>query len=88
MLLREVRSLRPELPVHCCFLDFARPPLPEALSQLADAQMVLVPLLLSTGYHLRVDLPAALTAAGLPLTHPAAGRRRPPAGRPPRDRPR
>ncbi|MEU3560255.1 CbiX/SirB N-terminal domain-containing protein, partial [Kitasatospora sp. NPDC006786] len=69
MLLREVRSLWPELPFHCCFLDFAQPSLPEALAQLADAQTVLVPLLISTGYHLRVDLPAALTVIGLPLTH-------------------
>ncbi|MGW7443929.1 sirohydrochlorin chelatase [Kitasatospora sp. NPDC054795] len=68
-LLRVVRSLRPELPVRGCFLDFARPSLPEALSQLADSRPVLAPLFLSTGYHLRVDLPAALSAAGLPLTH-------------------
>ncbi|MEU1283185.1 CbiX/SirB N-terminal domain-containing protein [Kitasatospora sp. NPDC005856] len=74
-LLRVVRSLRPELPVRCCFLDFDRPSLTDALSRLAGSQPVLVPLLLSTGYHLRVDLPAALAAAGLPVTHlaPALG---------------
>ncbi|MFD5463766.1 sirohydrochlorin chelatase [Kitasatospora sp. NPDC127059] len=74
-LLRTVRSLRPELPVRCCFLDLAQPSLDQALDRFAGARPVLVPLLLGTGYHLRVDLPAALAAAGLPLTHlaPALG---------------
>ncbi|MFJ4188600.1 sirohydrochlorin chelatase [Kitasatospora sp. NPDC089509] len=74
-LLRTVRALRPELTVRCCFLDLARPTLAEALTRLADARPVLVPLLLGTGYHLRVDLPAALADAGLPRTHlaPALG---------------
>ncbi|MEV7598467.1 CbiX/SirB N-terminal domain-containing protein [Kitasatospora sp. NPDC089797] len=65
-LLRGVRALRPELTVRCCFLDLARPTLAEALARLAYARPVLVPLLLGTGHHLRVDLPAALAAAGLP----------------------
>ncbi|MFJ6379467.1 sirohydrochlorin chelatase [Kitasatospora sp. NPDC092039] len=69
LLLRTVRSLRPELPVRCCFLDLARPSLAEALSQVAGFRPILVPLLLSNGYHQRVDLPAALAAAGLPLPH-------------------
>ncbi|MFF2746375.1 sirohydrochlorin chelatase [Kitasatospora sp. NPDC058048] len=68
-LLWAVRSLRPEHPVRCCFLDFARPSLPEVLSQLADSRPALAPLFLGAGYHLRVDLPAALSAAGLPPTH-------------------
>ncbi|MER7752222.1 CbiX/SirB N-terminal domain-containing protein [Kitasatospora sp. NPDC097643] len=65
-LLRLVRSLRPELPLHCCFLDLARPSLADTLAQLAHRQPILVPLLLGTGYHIRVDLPAALATAGLP----------------------
>ncbi|MFD8754507.1 sirohydrochlorin chelatase [Kitasatospora sp. NPDC059577] len=74
-LLRRVRSLRPELAVHCCFLDLARPTLPDALDRLAGSRPILVPLLLGTGYHVRVDIPAALTAAGLPHPHlaPALG---------------
>ncbi|MFH9349963.1 sirohydrochlorin chelatase [Kitasatospora sp. NPDC017646] len=74
-LFRLVRSLRPELSVRCCFLDLARPTLGQALAQLSDQRPILVPLLLGTGYHLRVDLPAALATAGLPLTHlaPALG---------------
>ncbi|MFE4976296.1 sirohydrochlorin chelatase [Kitasatospora sp. NPDC056651] len=65
-LLRLVHALRPELPLRCCFLDLARPSLAEALAPLASARPIVVPLLLSTGHHLRVDLPAALAAAGLP----------------------
>ncbi|MFF7989176.1 sirohydrochlorin chelatase [Kitasatospora xanthocidica] len=74
-LLRVVRTLRPELTVRCCFLDLARPSLEDALARLAGRQPILVPLLLGTGYHLQVDLPAALAAAGLPHTHlaPALG---------------
>ncbi|MEV7770668.1 CbiX/SirB N-terminal domain-containing protein [Kitasatospora sp. NPDC086791] len=74
-LLRLVRSLRPELTVRCCFLDLARPSLAHALPELAAQRPILVPLLLGTGYHLRVDLPVALAAFGLPPTHlaPALG---------------
>ncbi|MBV6695819.1 sirohydrochlorin chelatase [Kitasatospora aureofaciens] len=68
-LLRRVRVLRPELTVRCCFLDLAEPSLSDALAQLAGSRPILVPILLSTGYHLRVDLPAALATAGLPLSH-------------------
>ncbi|MFJ8621981.1 sirohydrochlorin chelatase [Kitasatospora sp. NPDC093550] len=65
-LLRRVRTLRPELQVQYGFLDLNRPSLPRALSQLRGEQPILVPLLLSTGYHVRVDIPAAVAAAGLP----------------------
>ncbi|MFI9331757.1 sirohydrochlorin chelatase [Kitasatospora sp. NPDC052868] len=65
-LLARVRALRPELRVRCCFLDLAQPSLPQALAEPADAgeEVVLVPLLLGAGYHLRVDIPTALTEAG------------------------
>ncbi|MEU8515694.1 sirohydrochlorin chelatase [Kitasatospora sp. NPDC048722] len=66
LLLRRVRRLRPELNVQCCFLDLNSPPLEEALPQLAHRRPVVVPILLGTGYHLRVDIPAAVAAAGLP----------------------
>ncbi|MFJ6623385.1 sirohydrochlorin chelatase [Kitasatospora sp. NPDC091335] len=58
-LLRVVRSLRPQLTVHCCFLDLSRPSLDQTLARLAHRRPILVPLLLGTGYHLRVDLPTA-----------------------------
>ncbi|MER7585062.1 CbiX/SirB N-terminal domain-containing protein [Kitasatospora sp. NPDC097691] len=71
-LLRLVRSIRPELAVRCCFLDLAEPSLPRALARLADRQPILVPLLLGSGYHVRVDIPAALADAGLPHARLAA----------------
>ncbi|WP_441251367.1 sirohydrochlorin chelatase [Kitasatospora sp. McL0602] len=61
-LLARVRALRPGLRVECCYLDLVRPGLPEALAALTG-EAVLVPLLLGTGYHVRVDIPAALAAA-------------------------
>ncbi|MFG2917404.1 sirohydrochlorin chelatase [Kitasatospora sp. NPDC048298] len=68
-LVKAVRLLRPELTVRCCFLDLAHPSLTQSLARFADRRPVLVPLLLGTGYHLRVDLPAALATAGLPESH-------------------
>ncbi|MFJ9694806.1 sirohydrochlorin chelatase [Kitasatospora sp. NPDC101183] len=62
-LLRLVRAMRPELTVRHCFLDHAEPSLPRALSQLDGLRPIVVPLLLSTGYHVKVDL----AATGLPL---------------------
>ncbi|MEU9040975.1 MULTISPECIES: sirohydrochlorin chelatase [unclassified Kitasatospora] len=64
--LRLIRTLRPELTVRCCFLDLARPSLDQALARLSGRQPILVPLLLGTGYHIRVDIPAVLARAGLP----------------------
>ncbi|MEZ0066577.1 sirohydrochlorin ferrochelatase [Streptacidiphilus sp. MAP12-20] len=61
-LVAEVRALRPELHVERCFLDIASPSLPEALARLRG-DVVLVPLLLGAGYHVRVDIPEALAAA-------------------------
>ncbi len=60
-LLDRVRQRRPGLPVRAAYLQFSAPSVTSALVEARHA--VVVPLLLSTGYHLRVDLPAALTAA-------------------------
>jgi len=46
------------------FLELAEPDVPTALAGIpADRRAVLVPLLLASGYHDRVDLPAAIAAA-------------------------
>ncbi|PHQ52968.1 hypothetical protein BLA24_04695 [Streptomyces cinnamoneus] len=58
-----VRSLRPCLEVRCGFLGLAAPGLAEVLARTAG-RAVVVPLLLGTGYHVRVDIPAAVGAAG------------------------
>lgn len=60
-----VRTRRPDLPVQLCWLERAEPLLPETLASLAGP-VVVVPLLLSTGYHVKTDITAAV--AGRPQT--------------------
>lgn len=61
-LLDRVRAHRPELSVQVAYVDVARPSLPEVLARLCG-DVVLVPLLLGAGYHVKVDIPRALAAA-------------------------
>ncbi|MFJ4879495.1 sirohydrochlorin chelatase [Streptomyces sp. NPDC088745] len=61
-LLSRVRELRPGLPVVLAYVDVARPALADVLAAL-HGEVVLVPLLLGAGFHLRVDVPEALAAA-------------------------
>jgi sirohydrochlorin ferrochelatase len=56
-----VRTRRPELPVQLCWLERAEPLLAEVLASLSGP-VVVVPLLLSTGYHVKTDITAV--AAG------------------------
>ena len=65
-LVAAVAAARPAVPVSLCFLDVAAPRLPDALD---DTPTVVVPLLLSTGYHVQSDIPAAV--AGRPATRVA-----------------
>jgi sirohydrochlorin ferrochelatase len=53
-----VRAARPGLRVDLCYLDVAAPSLADALAEPGAA--VLVPALLSTGYHVQTDIPAAV----------------------------
>jgi sirohydrochlorin ferrochelatase len=50
-----VRQARPELPVQLCWLELAAPLLAELLPVITGS-VVVVPLLLSTGYHVKVDI--------------------------------
>ncbi|MFI5976164.1 sirohydrochlorin chelatase [Streptomyces sp. NPDC051452] len=61
-LVDRVRALRPDLRVERCFLDLLAPSLTEALARLRG-EVILVPLLLGAGYHVRVDIPEALASA-------------------------
>jgi sirohydrochlorin ferrochelatase len=59
----KVRELIPGRLVRVAFLDFTSPSVGEALRDLVAAgvrEVVAVPLLFAPGYHLRVDLPAAI----------------------------
>lgn len=56
-----VCTRRPELSVRLCWIELVEPDLRTALAAVpAGRPMVLVPLLLSSGYHDRVDIPAAV----------------------------
>ena len=54
-LIDAVRAVRPHASVDLCFLDVVSPRLADVLD---DQQTVVVPLLLSTGYHVQTDIPA------------------------------
>jgi sirohydrochlorin ferrochelatase len=54
-----VAAVRPEVSVRLCFLDVGNPSLTDALAD-TDRSTVLVPLLLSTGFHVQTDIPAAV----------------------------
>ena len=59
-----MQAARPDFPVALCFLDVAEPSLSAALDELGNVPVVLVPLLLSAGYHVETDIPAVV--AGRP----------------------
>ena len=50
-------------PVAAAFVDVEQPDVPTALAALAPAPVVVVPLLLSAGYHVHVDLTEAVATA-------------------------
>jgi sirohydrochlorin ferrochelatase len=68
-LARQVRRLAPVLDVHVAFIGHAEPSLPAELGA-AGSNAVIVPLLLSTGYHLTADIAGAATSAGARVAGP------------------
>ncbi|KDN73960.1 hypothetical protein DF19_41975 [Streptomyces olindensis] len=70
-LLDRVRALRPDVPVHLGHIELNAPLLPDTLAALGDTEGVLVPLLLSRGYHVKQDIPD-MAAASPARTHLAA----------------
>ncbi|MBW8792644.1 MAG: sirohydrochlorin chelatase [Streptomyces sp.] len=65
-LVRRVRAGRPDLRVEAGFLDFDRPSVPAMLESLAAEgahDVVALPLLLTRGFHARIDIPALLRQA-------------------------
>ena len=69
-LAREVNRFAPVLKVRVAFIQHAEPSLDDELSA-AGENAVIVPLLLSTGYHLATDIAGAASAAGRPGGRPA-----------------
>ncbi|MFG2217877.1 MULTISPECIES: CbiX/SirB N-terminal domain-containing protein [unclassified Streptomyces] len=70
-LLDLVRARRPGLKAELSFLDLALPA-PARVLAASRGPVVLVPLLLNTGYHVTVDLPAVRAAAPHPDIRQAA----------------
>jgi sirohydrochlorin ferrochelatase len=69
-LIDQIRSRRPEVPVVEAWIDVRQPDVPTVLSEHLGAAVV-VPLLLSVGYHVRHDLPAAARGrANVAITAP------------------
>ncbi|GAA0996760.1 hypothetical protein GCM10009563_17840 [Subtercola frigoramans] len=63
-LVQAVREARPELTVVDAFVDVQQPDVPAAVASLASSSSAaVVPLLLSAGYHVHVDLAEAAKAA-------------------------
>jgi sirohydrochlorin ferrochelatase len=60
-LLTAIAAARPDVSVSLCFLDVVGPSLPDAL-ELASGPTVVLPLLLSTGFHVLTDIPAAVAS--------------------------
>jgi sirohydrochlorin ferrochelatase len=65
----QISRLAPVLRVRVAFVQHAEPSLPAALGA-AGPNTVIVPLLLSTGYHLTTDLAGAARASGARLADP------------------
>lgn len=49
------------MPVSLCFLDVASPSLTDVLPSFGSARVVIVPLLLSAGFHVQTDIPAIVS---------------------------
>ena len=68
-LAREVSRFAPVIDVRVAFIQHAEPSLDDELSA-AGGNAVVVPLLLSTGYHLATDIAGAASAAGVRVAGP------------------
>jgi sirohydrochlorin ferrochelatase len=62
----EVARRRPGLQVLAASVDVQKPALPDVVTRLSEAgrRIVVVPLLLAAGYHVRVDVATAVASAG------------------------
>ena len=59
----QVRRLRPDLDVRVGYLEHG----PTLLAEVVDAGCVVVPLLLTSGYHVRVDIPAQVSGVTIAI---------------------
>jgi sirohydrochlorin ferrochelatase len=69
-LARQVGELAPGVEVRAAFVQNAEPSLAGVLAATARRRVVVVPLLLSAGYHLSHDIEETAARAGVPVTDP------------------
>jgi sirohydrochlorin ferrochelatase len=69
-LARRIGGLAPDVEVRAAFVQNAEPSLDAALAAAGQRSVVVVPLLLSAGYHLSHDIGEAAARAGVPVTDP------------------
>ncbi|BAL89069.1 putative CbiX family protein [Actinoplanes missouriensis 431] len=71
-LARAVARRRPGLDVRLCYVDVQEPKVPDvvAAARSNGENAVVVPLLLSCGYHVRVDIAEAVAGTGFPVAGP------------------
>ena len=73
-LIGHVRAILPDVPVREAFVDVQKPEIAEVVGEIAaSGSAVVVPLLLSTGYHTRVDIARAVRPFPHVLAAPALG---------------
>ncbi|EZP27841.1 sirohydrochlorin chelatase [Microbacterium oleivorans] len=60
----KVRHLLPHVAVHEAFVDVQQPEIDDVVRSTSPRPTVIVPLLLSTGFHTKVDIARAVTDAG------------------------
>jgi len=73
-LVRQVERLAPVLDIQIAYVQHAEPSLADALDA-TGPDVVIVPLLLSTGYHLTTDIAGAATAIDTAITATGLGPR-------------
>ena len=74
-LVAEVARRRPGLDVRACYVDVQRPRLADEVTRV-DGPAVAVPLLLTSGYHVRVDIPVGLSGTAAVAAAPLGPDRR------------
>lgn len=63
---QEIRRQQPDTPVELAFLELMQPALPEAINALSNQgvdRVSVIPVFISTGNHVRVDLPKLIAEA-------------------------
>ncbi|HEU0189720.1 MAG TPA: sirohydrochlorin chelatase [Mycobacterium sp.] len=67
-----LRRLAPDVDVRVAFCEQSSPNLRDVLGEVRAGDVTVVPFLLASAYHARIDIPAVIAEAGAPVTQAAA----------------